>query len=124
EGGEIVAWTDASRTEPHVRYAVFRGAKVLRAADDAVPPIGGQALVSLVASADRKRALLAWEQDLAGASRRRIHLGLFEGPLDPVDRAATLAFHAAEGTPHLVPDGAGFTALTLAPMTTAAAGEG
>jgi hypothetical protein len=117
-GGEIVAWTDVTHAEPHVRYAVFRGDKLLRAGAEAVPPIGGQALVSLVASTDKKRALLAWEQELAGASPRRVHLGIFEGALEPTDRGATLAFHAGEGTPHVVADGAGFAALTLAPMTT------
>src|SRR5690606_5538287 len=54
----------------------------------------------------------------------RVHLALLEGALAPTDRAATLAFHATDGTPHVVADGAGFAALTLAPMTTSPPGEG
>ncbi len=114
----FVGWTDTRAGDHHVHVAQIDGsAKLLTPGKPVLSPVGGQALVSLIASQDRKRVLLAWERDLGVAlNPRHIQLSLLD-PLGALaEERAAIDFYAAEGTPHLVADGGGFTALTIAPL--------
>lgn len=118
----LLAWTDDSSLDPSVRLAsVAPGGRVVASADQAIPPKGDQAVVSLASAAkplDARatgRAVLAWEEiGPPGGGPRAIHLA-------PVDEAGKVGseravlWMAATGAPDLVADAEGFTAITLAP---------
>jgi hypothetical protein len=111
----IVAWTNRADSDPHVHLAeVSIGGTLSKAAAPATPPVGGQALVALLANEDHSRALLAWEADIGvGKAARPIRLDMRDR--DGVSASATLEFHAPADVPQFVADGTGFTALTFAP---------
>lgn len=119
--GYLVAWTDESQTDPHVWLARLTGGGAL-AADPgpAVAPVGGQALLAIVGAEDHGHALLAWERAPVTGDRRRVELTILDGSGAPGARAA-LELHGGASAPHVVPDGRGFAALTLAPMRHASA---
>jgi hypothetical protein len=111
-----IAWTDTSGSDANVHLALLAGDGSLgRAAQPMLDPIGGQALVSLVASSDKKRALLAWERESAPASGRTILMGIVDADAKLSAERAQLEI-ASGDAPHIVNDGQGFAALTLAPM--------
>lgn len=114
----VVGWTDLSAGDHHVHVAAIDGAaKLVSTAAPVLHPVGGQVLVALIAAQDRQRVLVAWERDLGVAmSPRKIELSLLDTSADLLPDRAELDFHSSEGTPFLVADGAGFTALTMAPM--------
>lgn len=114
----LVGWTDLSAGDHHVHVAAIDGAaKLLSGAAPVLHPVGGQALISLVAAQDRQRVLVAWERDLGVAmSPRQIELSLLDATGALLPDGAELDFYSQEGTPFLVADGAGFTALTMAPL--------
>ncbi|MCC6521251.1 MAG: hypothetical protein IT373_01190 [Polyangiaceae bacterium] len=121
--GYLVAWTQGS-DEPSVRVAtVARGGGVEVAAHAPLPRLGEQALVSLVASGDGARGLVVWE-DLAARRRpREFRLNvlspqgeLVAGAEAVVELDALGDPDAANAVPHVVPNGAGFLAVTLAPL--------
>ena len=98
------------------------GGRISAAPHRATPPIGEQALVSLMAApwapgAGRsKRALLAWEDQLkVPREGRLIHLATVGPDAALGKERATLTF-SASGPPDLVADGDGFAAMTLAPV--------
>lgn len=119
--GYLTAWTDESRTDPHVWLARVTGAGTL-AGDPgpALPPVGGQAFLAIVAAEDHSQALLAWEHAPVTRERRRVELTILDGSGTPGARAA-LELHGGASAPHVVPDGRGFAALTLAPLRHASA---
>jgi hypothetical protein len=116
----LVAWTDAASADHRVLTAqVGAGATVLAEPKALFPPVGGQALVALVAADGRKRALIAWERDLGvPMATRRIELATLGGDGLLTPSRAVLEFLAPEDGPHLCADGEGFAALTLAPIAT------
>lgn len=114
----LVGWTDTSAGDHHIHVAHIDGqAKVLTPGAPILSPVGDQVLVNLLASEDNKRVLVAWEQNLGVArSPRKIQLSLLDAKGQLATPRSVLDFYATEGMPHIVADGAGFTALTLAPM--------
>ena len=114
----LASWTDTRGSDPHV-YAATSSLKgeVTKDAHPLLSPVGGQALVSLVAAADGQRALLAWEPQLDLPNiKRSIHLEVLGKQAEKLGPRASLAFHGRGLAPHFVADGAGFAVLTLAPM--------
>jgi hypothetical protein len=80
-----------------------------------VPPLSGQALIALVGSEDRGRALLAWERSSSRAARE-IELCVLDPSGSPEAARARMAFSSETDTPHFVADQQGFATLTLGPM--------
>jgi hypothetical protein len=124
DGRYVLAWTDERDIDACVFVASLEpGGKLGVAPHRATSPFGEQALVSLVASPfvpgarpKSKRALLAWE-DLLNAPHegRLIHLATLGPDTALGPERASLAF-SASGPPDIVPDGDGFTIVTLAPV--------
>jgi hypothetical protein len=123
-GKYVIAWTDERAIDACVYTAsVEPGGKVATPPRRATAPFGEQALVSLVAEpyapggAKSKRAILAWE-DLLKAPRdgRSIHLATL-GPDGVLGKDRATLVLAANGPPDIEPDGDGFAALTLSPVT-------
>ncbi len=114
----LLAWTDVREIDSSVYVATIeRGGRVVTAPHRATPPLGEQALVSVVGgNGTNPRTLLAWE-DLMRSPRegRLIHLGLLDGSAVLRNERATLTF-SASGPPDIVADGDGFAVTTLAPM--------
>jgi len=114
----LLAWTDMREIDASVYVAaVERGGRVVTAPRRATPPMGEQALVSLVGGAGVKpQALLAWE-DLLRSPRegRHIHIGMLDGDAMLRAERATLVF-SASGSPDFAADGDGFAVTTLAPV--------
>ena len=108
------AWTDQADGDANVMLAHIEGGKLMAKPAPAVPPIGGQALVALVASEEKQRALLAYENELGSSEARTIELEIVSSHAAGSKARAALRFQGAD-TPHFVADGAGFAALTLAP---------
>ncbi|MFT3766562.1 MAG: hypothetical protein QM820_13765 [Minicystis sp.] len=123
-GKYVLAWTDERNIDASVYLAVAEpGGKISAPPHRATSPFGEQALVSLVAEpyapgAPRsKRALLAWEDQLrAPREGRLIHLATLGADGALGKERATLVFSAG-GPPDLEPDGDGFAAVTLAPVS-------
>lgn len=114
----LLAWTDVREIDSCVYVAaVEKGGRVVTTPRRATPPLGEQALVSIVAGTGAKpRTLLAWE-DLMRSPRegRLIHLGLLDENSVLQKERATLIF-SASGPPDFTADGDGFAVTTLAPM--------
>jgi hypothetical protein len=109
----LVAWTDLGADDAHVVVAqVALGGDVTQPARAPLPPVGAQALVSLTASGDGKRALLAWEPQVGA---RAVRLAVLDESASPAPAQAVLELGAGDA-PVFEPDGAGFAALTLAPL--------
>jgi hypothetical protein len=116
----LAAWTDERTLDPHVWLARLdgRGALVGETAP-AVKPVGRQSLVALTSTEDHTRGLLAWEEGPTAATGRQVEMAMLgaDGRLG-TERAA-LELHGEAAAPHIVPDGKGFAALTLAPLSRA-----
>ncbi len=114
----VVGWTDTALGDHHVHVAqVGAAGKAMAPAHPVLTPVGGQALVSLTASEDMKRVLVAWERDLGVAmSPRRIQLSLLDAAGKLLPEGAEIDIFSDEAMPDIVGDGAGFAALTLGPM--------
>jgi hypothetical protein len=116
DGATLVAWTDRKDGDLHVHAASIRHDLAVRP-PWAIAPIGGQGLVSLVPSEDGKRALIAWEREtLVPSEGRTIELATMTADGAMSSARGELLFYANADAPEIVPDGAGFGALTLAPM--------
>ncbi len=121
----VVAWTDRGpeqtgiadqATDSHVYLGTVRHGGGRPTAASALKPVGSQVLVALVASADRKKALLAWERDLGmPLTRRLIHLNAVTADGQLARRRALVEFHSPTDFPHFTTVGSGFAALTLSP---------
>jgi len=123
-GRYVLAWTDERSIDACVfTAAVDPGGKTAAPPRRATAPFGEQALVTLVAEAyapggaKSKRGLLAWE-DLLKAPRdgRSIHLATL-GPDGVLGKDRATLVLSANGPPDIEPDGDGFAALTLSPVT-------
>jgi hypothetical protein len=117
--GYVVAWTEPSANEGDLHLQMARvAAGAGKAEPPTVPlPVGEQALVALVSSEDHARALVAWEEDAGGIqSPRIIQLATLDRSGRLSGDRATLELHGTSAAPHLMADGAGFAALTLAPL--------
>ncbi|MEZ4447528.1 MAG: hypothetical protein R3B72_51100 [Polyangiaceae bacterium] len=115
-GRYLAAWTDEGAADPHVLLARFDPAGALAGITHAVPPVGGQTLIALVEAEDHRQALLAWERSpVADGERRQLQLTSLDADGKRKARARLELFGDASA-PHLVPDGPGFAALTMAPM--------
>ena len=114
--GYLAAWTDGSGDEPHVMLTQLsdRG-EIARAAHPALPPVSGQALVALVGSEDRGRALLAWERSPSRAARE-IELAVLDARGEASTARAKMLFTSPTDVPHFVADEQGFATLTLGPL--------
>ena len=86
----------------------------------ALAPVGGQTFLAIVGAEDRSQALLAWERAPVTSERRRVELTILDAEGNPGARAG-LELHGGASAPHVVPDGRGFAALTLAPLRHASA---
>ncbi|RLB56410.1 MAG: hypothetical protein DRI90_18705, partial [Deltaproteobacteria bacterium] len=128
----LLGWTDTSSSDPYVHVAqVKRGGGLLAGPTAPLAPVGGQALVALIAGTDRQRGLLVWEPNLDGTSAsattelphnapaRNLMLATLNdrGELD--GNRATLEFRSHNSAPHVTADGAGFAALTLGSLESA-----
>ncbi|MBK9266029.1 MAG: hypothetical protein IPM54_40375 [Polyangiaceae bacterium] len=117
----LLAWTDVREIDASVYVAaVEKGGRIATPPRRATPPVGEQALVSVVGGAGAKpKALLAWE-DLLRSPRegRLIHLGILDADAMLQSERATLVF-SASGPPDITPDGDGFAVTTLAPIGSA-----
>jgi hypothetical protein len=117
----LLAWTDVREIDSCVYVAsVERGGRIVTPPRRATPPLGEQALVSVVGGAGPKPgALIAWE-DLLRAPRegRLIHLGMLDADAMLQNQRATVVF-SASGPPDITADGDGFALTTLAPIGTA-----
>jgi hypothetical protein len=114
-----LAWTDVGDGDPHVHRAIVApGPKLSVAPAPGPAPVGAQALIALVASADGKRAALAWEH-VFGLHRktRQIELATLSPRGELSSARVGLEYDAAAAAPHIVADGPGFAALTLATMS-------
>jgi len=114
-----LAWTDVGDGDPHVHRAIVEpGPKLLVAPAPGPAPVGAQALIALVASADGKRAALAWENVLGVPRKtRQIELATLSPNGELSSARVGLEYSAATAAPHIVADGPGFAALTLAAMS-------
>jgi hypothetical protein len=114
----LLAWTDIREIDSCVYVAtVEKGGRVVSTPHRATPPLGEQALVSIVGGTGSKpRTLVAWE-DLLRSPRegRLIHLGLLDENTVLQKERATLIF-SASGPPDFTADGDGFAVTTLAPI--------
>jgi len=114
----LLAWTDIREIDSCVYVAtVEKGGRVVSTPHRATPPLGEQALVSIVGGTGSKpRTLVAWE-DLLRSPRegRLIHLGLLDENTVLQNERATLIF-SASGPPDFTADGDGFAVTTLAPI--------
>jgi hypothetical protein len=117
----LLAWTDIREIDSCVYVAaVEKGGRIVTPPHRATPPLGEQALVSIVGgTATKPRTLLAWE-DLMRSPRdgRLIHLGLLDENAVLQAERATLVF-SASGPPDITADGDGFAVTTLAPIGSA-----
>lgn len=117
DGHYLVAWTDERDLDTAVYLAaVSPGGSAPEAARRVTPPLGEQALISLVAdrSGQAKRALLAWEDILRPRSGGRpIYLATV-GADGVLSRDSATLVYSGSGLPDIAPDGDGFAALTLA----------
>jgi hypothetical protein len=122
-GVYLVAWTDERNLDSAVFVASIEpGGKLTHGPQPATPPFGEEALVALVSEPyvpgvpRSQRALLAWEHQLnAPTEGRTIQLATLGADGAMGSERATLTF-AASGPPDIVADGAGYAALTLAPV--------
>ncbi len=111
----VVAWTAVDGDDSHVEAAaVGYDGKILRPAAPAVAPIAPTQLHELVASSDGKSFMLAYERRL-GTAPRQFVLETMSPNLERIARA-NVEYHSAQGGPHVVADGTGYTVLTSAPM--------
>jgi signal transduction histidine kinase len=113
----FVGWTDERDDDPHAFVASVRataGKLAVEAGPRPAEAVGAQALVALRAS-EGGALLLAWEGLPGSRGPRAIDLAVLEPSGVAGERRARMFFHG-DGDPHIVPDGDGFAALTLAPM--------
>ena len=115
-GRVVVAWTDARERDQHIYYAsASLSGKILAAPAPARERVGSAGLHALVASADKKRALIAYELVQAQPRSQRL-IGLLtldsEGRLD--GQRAEMVWENRNGNPHFVADGDGFAGITFA----------
>lgn len=114
----LLAWTDIREIDSCVYVAaVEKGGRIVTPPHRATPPLGEQALVSIVGTTGPKsRTLVAWE-DLVRSPRegRLIHLGLLDENAVLRNERTTLVF-SASGPPDFAADGDGFAVMTLAPI--------
>ncbi len=118
DGGLLVAWTDARDEAGAVRLAALDASgKPLSAPTLIAPPIGDQALVSLVAepTGKGKNALIAWENIGQKVEGTRVLQLATVGADGKPGKQRTRLLLDAEDRPDLVAHERGFAALTLAP---------
>ncbi|NUO49591.1 MAG: hypothetical protein HOV80_12110 [Polyangiaceae bacterium] len=118
DGGLLVAWTDARDDAGAVRLAALDASgKPLSAPTLVAPPIGDQALVSLVAepTGKGKNALIAWENIGQKVEGTRVLQLATVGADGKPGKQRTRLLLDADDRPDLVAHDRGFAALTLAP---------
>jgi hypothetical protein len=113
----VVAWTEQEGDDAAVRVAAVSGGKLVGPPALVGPPVGDQALVTLVSDplGRAPRALLAWENVGQGSGSARIVQLATVAPDGTVGRERARVLLDADSGPDLVADGDGFAVLTLAP---------
>ncbi len=122
-GKYLLAWTDERNIDPAVFLATVEpGGKLAVPPHRAAAPIGGEALIALVAEpyapgvgSRGKRAMLTWEDQLpVTRDGRTIHMATVSADGAVGGERATMTF-SSDGAPPMAADGDGFAAVTLAP---------
>ncbi len=116
-GAALLAWN--ARVGVDLRVYVARvGIDGGRSKAVRLDPVGSHALVDLVASGDRRRALVAFERAGATSERERtVELVGVDQDGSPTTSRAALSVHTPdERVPRFFGDGSGFGMLTVAPL--------